>query len=45
MDIIKSNLARTLQQTKDNIICLAESTKVRTFEIGEELFIRNFRIS
>lgn len=45
MDIIKSNLAQTLLQTKDNMICQAESRKVRTFEIGEELFVRNFRIN
>ena len=41
-DIIKANLARTMHQNQDNMICHARSRKMRKCGTGEEVFVRNF---
>ena len=45
MDIIKPNLAQTIQQNQDNMIWHAGNRKMRTFEIGEEVFVCHFGIN
>ena len=44
MDIIKPNLARTIKKNPDNKICYSGNRKMRTIEISDKVFVRNFGI-